>query len=242
MKKAVCIALSALGFLCVAGCSKSPDNVPKDEGTEHVHKYKRTVTRPTWTSAGKYDFVCACGDSYSSDYVYDLGNSSDISQATCGEERTVFFSLSNVHYVDSNMKVCTEYYRVAGVCLYVSKTENEVSPVNLKLSRGASTAASAYSYNAKITFNDYGKWIAPFDLSVSLPQNLNVTTYRYYKITVDKDVVIDEIVFVGEVLEDVNGEGTGVYKVIPAEIFSPEEHLRLDGLLDAQIVPFIARD
>ncbi len=87
------------------------------------------------------------------------------------------------------------------------------------------------------------RWVAPFQ-SV-FEKNNWTTSYRYVRLTaLTHDVLINEVVFVGE--KQVNSEGTGETMVIPAKIYSAtpynnetqeEANLRAEALLDAQYLP-----
>ena len=115
----------------------------------------------------------------------------------------------------------------------------------------SSDTSYAYTYNASY------RWIAPFGVS-AMDETSTYKTLdkeRYYKLVLPRfdgkdqkvNVLVNEIVFVGEVYEGT--EGTGKYVVLPTEIDSrtsvpakdKEEGLaRAEALIDAQTVPSLS--
>ena len=107
---------------------------------------------------------------------------------------------------------------------------------------------------ANYIHNGQYKWIAPFgvsELAADSPYR-SLTSSIYFKLVIpqvgsqyqNSNIMINEIVFVGEVQE--NGNGTGEYVVLPAEIdartYLPYENQsegleHAKALLDAQQLP-----
>lgn len=60
---------------------------PEPTDPSHTHSYTGTVTAPTCTSEGYTTYICACGDSYISDYTAAYGHSyeSYVTAPTCTE-------------------------------------------------------------------------------------------------------------------------------------------------------------
>ena len=103
---------------------------------------------------------------------------------------------------------------------------------------------------------DFGNWIEPFGSKLTTTEYA-VSTYPYFKLTIPKkdgqpsvNVLINEIVFVGEVLTGSGGEGTGEYRVIPASVYSAtllsnestaQAKARASALVDCQYMPTLAQ-
>ena len=200
--------------------------------------------------------------------------------STTNAKEPVTFELKNPSYVKDG-KTVTDYYMVRHVYLNVAAIYNEEDEsAKITLGRGASTTASSFTYESNLgnlkfkestqgekkeryIENAVGNWIEPFDLTVTDDSNLRVATYKYYKLTAATcNLLINEIVFVGEQLLDedgnssVNGEPSGKLKVIPAEIYYAPPMLdgedaekedeatakkRASALIDAQHVPSMAQ-
>ena len=162
---------------------------------------------------------------------------------TDAKEPSVYFQLTNPSYVDESGKTVTDYYRVTNVYLNVAAIYNEeTSTAKITLGRGASTQASAATYEAvlanvgyvppvsdetekeddkkvKVIENAVGNWIEPFEFTPT--SYFNVASYQYYKITASEcNMLINEIIFYGEKLTSASGDGTGKFGVIPAKIYS----------------------
>ena len=190
----------------------------------------------------------------------------------------IIFKLSNITETDEegNWK-STTYLRLKHVyvnvaCLY----SEEGTDVGLRLNRGASStnfpASSSYRFEAKLEnlqpaeLDEGGEstavrdsqfnWVAPFDEALEAAYQtshvyMQVNSYPYYQLTATTDnLLINEIVFVGEVLTEVNGKETGELVVIPAEIYDAKPHnneigeeamKRAGALIDAQNMPNLAQ-
>lgn len=212
------------------------------------------------------------GSVYGSGKAYELR----LKGANDAKDPAVIFELENPSYVNDKGVTVTDYYRVAHVYLNVAAIYNdETEKAKISLSRGASPTASAFHYDAelaniayeqkdtldkdgnvvedKTVMNAVGNWIEPFDLSVTASGNLNVSPYKYYKLSAGTcNMLINEIVFVGEKLTSASGEGTDVFEVIPVKIYSApplvdddetEEtaNRRAAAMLDAQRIPSMAQ-
>lgn len=93
---------------------------------------------------------------------------------------------------------------------------------------------------------DIGNWITPFSEKIR-SGNYSVSTYQYYKLTAPSgNLLVNEIVFVGEILTGSGGEGTGEYCVLPATVYkttplsnesNDQAKARAQALIDSQHMP-----
>ena len=138
-------------------------------------------------------------------------------------EYHVVFELSNPTVTTDAGVVESAKLRLVGVYLdirYVDAPKKEGALVNLDRSSIESGLPQqnyeATLYNQRSTYSGY---VAPFSLG-TIDFNYNVVTYKYYRLTAKThDVYLDEIVFVGEILND-KGEGSGERMIIPAKVIS----------------------
>ncbi|MDE5897178.1 MAG: glycosyltransferase family 39 protein, partial [Clostridia bacterium] len=94
--------------------------------------------------------------------------------------------------------------------------------------------------------SDLGNWITPFSEKIQNGK-YDVDRYYYYRISApEKGVLVNEVVFVGEVLTGSGGEGTGEYRVVPTSVYyatpltdeSREAAIdRAHALIDCQNLP-----
>lgn len=190
------------------------------------------------------------------------------------KEPCVVFKLDNLIKEDGSTE---SYLRLNNVYLNIASIYTaEEAAATLKLTRSSTATGTTYTYTAKVGNLKYveppvtedsedkdkdketpavldavGNWVAPFDLSVTLPSNFNVSTYKYYRLTTKScNILINEVVFVGEKLTKSGGDGTGEYCVIPAEIESAQPLKGEDNetakknagaLLDAQRIPVMTQ-
>ena len=129
---------------------------------------------------------------------------------------------SAVVFMLSNATDPTVYLRLTDVYVFISGTNAaKGESVQIRLDRSPEPNGTTMSYWFGLGDESVGKWIAPFDLSITDPSNLVVASFRYYRLTVETyNVRIDEVVFVGEELTSNGGVGTGQYRVIPVQIYS----------------------
>ncbi|MDE5548586.1 MAG: hypothetical protein K2J30_06285, partial [Clostridia bacterium] len=130
---------------------------------------------------------------------------------------------------------------------YKATIENLVAPAPAEVEEGKEPPVRTAVTDA--VFN----WVTPFHELFTKGNDYNrVRSYEYYKLFVEsRNVLINEIVFVGEVLKDNSStETTGEIVVIPTTIQSatvlnnesPEEaQTRAEAMLDAQFVPSTAQ-
>lgn len=131
---------------------------------------------------------------------------------------------------------------------YKTTIENLVAPAPVEPEEGKEPPARTAVTDA--VFN----WTTPFDELFQKGDSYNrVTSYEYYKLFVEsRNVLINEVVFVGEVLKEnsATAETTGETVVIPATIESAtplntespaEAKERAGALLDAQFIPTTAQ-
>lgn len=188
------------------------------------------------------------------------------------EDPSVVFLIKNITEKDEKGNDSTVYHALRHVYINVGALYSEEGKdVEIRLTRGSSSnptsTSSTYRYTATLENlkpdagrdekttairNSQFNWIAPFDenlakLSVT---NSRVSTYKYMKLTAPThNLVINEVVFVGEKLTGVSGEGTGEYNVLPVEIYSATPHNnqtneeakeKAAALVDAQKMPNMA--
>lgn len=130
---------------------------------------------------------------------------------------------------------------------YKTTIENLVAPAPVEPEEGKEPPARTAVTDA--VFN----WVTPFHELFQKGNDYNrVRSYEYYKLFVEsRNVLVNEVVFVGEVLkENSNTETTGEIVVIPATIESAtplntespaEAKERAGALLDAQYIPGTAQ-
>ncbi|MGN1076908.1 MAG: ArnT family glycosyltransferase, partial [Candidatus Gallimonas sp.] len=129
--------------------------------------------------------------------------------------------------------------RLTQVYLNLGAIYSEEGAVTLTMNRASSATSSSFTSSKSATLADATRcelaegqqdadlfnWIAPFDASAW--SNVNVTSYPYYKLSVSTssssttkkaNVLVNEVVFVGEGYED--GELNGKRYLLPAEIDS----------------------
>ncbi len=129
--------------------------------------------------------------------------------------------------------------RLTQVYLNLGAIYSKEGAVTLTMNRSSSATSSSFTSSKSATLADATRcelaegqkdadlfnWIAPFDASAW--SNVNVTSYPYYKLAVSTNsssttkkanVLINEVVFVGEGYED--GELNGKRYLLPAEIDS----------------------
>lgn len=189
--------------------------------------------------------------------------------AADAKEPNVIFKLSAPKDEDGN----TLTVRLSQVYLNVGTIYSDNAAVTLRMNRASTATSTSFSSSKSVTIADPSRtelpdgavaggdfnWIAPFDTTSW--SGTNLTTYPYYKLAVYAssssskiaNVLISEVVFEGEVYED--GEGTGEYVLIPAEI-SPNSELPYDeskgetqedaynkacALVDSQYIPTLSQ-
>lgn len=195
---------------------------------------------------------------------------------------SVVFKLSDIEEKDEEGKtVKTKYLRIKDVYLNIAvlySEEGEDVVMTLRRAGSSNPTSTSTNYQYKATIENLtapapvepeeGKepeprtavtdavfnWTTPFHELFTKGDSYNrVTSYDYYKLFVtSRNVLINEIVFVGEVLKEnsASSETTGETVVIPATIESatvlnnesPEQAKeRAGALLDAQEIPISAQ-
>ncbi|MBQ8834545.1 MAG: RICIN domain-containing protein, partial [Oscillospiraceae bacterium] len=93
----------------VYSCTRSGCSETKTEAVPpitHIHQYTEAVVAPTCVEKGYTTHTCACGDSYTSDYIDALGHDykSTVTDPTCTEGGYTVHTCSNCNdsYTDSN--------------------------------------------------------------------------------------------------------------------------------------------
>lgn len=172
-----------------------------------------------------------------------------MSKTKDNEDPSVVFLIKNPTEKDKNGKDSTVYCALRRIYLNVGAFYSEEGKdVSVSFAIGSSSTSSNRQYTA--TFENIKpddkrdekttaiedaqfNWISPFDEQLAKVSVLNsrVASYRYVKLTTSKNLVINEVVFVGEVLRIKNSDGTwgqtdssgecsGEYRMLPVEIYS----------------------
>lgn len=211
--------------------------------------------------------------------VKGTGKAYELYASTKGQDNfSVVFKLSDIVEKDENgTETSRKNLRIKDVYVNIAVLYSEEGEdVTMTLRRGGSsnpTSPSAnYQYKTTIenlvppVVQEGGQetertavtdavfnWVTPFHELFTKGNDYNrVRSYEYYKLFVEsRNVLINEIVFVGEVLKDNSStETTGEIVVVPATIQSatvlnnesPEEAKeRAEALLDAQFIPSTAQ-
>ncbi len=166
--------------------------------------------------------------------VYSTGGAYELTQKTSNDEKTpcVVFELSQLEEKDENGKDDTVELNLKNVYLNVGAIYvEEGATAKITLSRGTSSSSTVDSAKKTAILENFGKdqgtsevsgttanalytWIAPF----AVESSGKIKTYPRYKLVVEGgNILINEVVFVGEKL-DADGNGTGETCVIPATI------------------------
>ncbi len=190
------------------------------------------------------------------------------------ENPNVVFRLSNPVSKKADGSTETTYLTLKHVYVNVGTLYGSAGKdVSIRLNRGtssnSSSSSSSYQWTAMLEnltpapveedkkstavkdaqFN----WVAPFDEQIvkNSADGYKVQSYSYYRLTApSNNILVNEIVFVGEKLTSSNGEGTGEFYVIPAQVYSatPYNHetnesakRRAGALIDKQKMPNTAQ-
>lgn len=125
----------------------------------------------------------------------------------------------------------TAYLKLVGVYLNVRKTDGEDGTCDLRLDRCLEQTKEDEPFGTSMSY--YGKadnaaehvgtWYMPFSIEVT--SVLHLETYKFYRLTSERgEIYLDEVVFVGEVLDKQGGTGTGQYALIPVTVHSATPH------------------
>ena len=166
--------------------------------------------------------VCGCKGGI------DLTGSYELHASQEETKYSVLFELSDPKEAIDNAQehfVTTKFTRLKGVYIKFRTFEEGSERISLSLERCVvSDGPATYIYRGEVKANQSNKgvWIEPFDFSKTGPTNLIVETYMFYRISAEGgSCYIDEIVFIGEVLQERGGaEGTGEYIVQPVELLA----------------------
>lgn len=191
-------------------------------------------------------------------------------------ESNVIFKLSNPKDKDGKSIYCSLSHVYLNIAILYSE---EGEDAQIRMNRGASASSfstsSSYQYTAALeNFKPDGErdekttaiencqysWIDPFE--ANLKNVYKLSSRSYYKLTAPThNLLINEIVFVGEVLRTKNADGTfgeiaasgvpsGEFLVLPTEIHSATQHNNQSAedakkaagaLIDSQRMPKISQ-
>ena len=209
--------------------------------------------------------------------VQGVGKSYELlSKDANNNEFAVIFQLNNIEKTKKDKTKETVKLRLREVYLNVAVIYSDLgTDAEIVLNRGSKSQAdggstfstgSSYRYTATLANlrpasveegktstaipDAVGNWIAPFTGKFADSSSYDSdATYRYYKLTATNyNLLINEVVFVGEVLN--GSEGTGEMRVIPATVYkatmlpneTTERAIKRAGvLLDAQRMPNTAQ-
>lgn len=142
---------------------------------------------------------------------------------------SVLFELSNPSPVGSGLSETTAYLRLVNVYLNFRKIESTQGLGKIKIERCVKQENNKEPFGPQFSYrgtvpakgSSYGKWLSPCDFSVTDWTILEIESYKYYRISSEGGrIYVDEIVFVGEILDRKDGKSTptGEYCIVPVKI------------------------
>lgn len=206
------------------------------------------------------------GSFYSAGDAYELKT-----QGSSAEAPTVVFQLRNPTTTDEHGHSTTQYLRLRHIYVNIGAAyieEGETATIRAEIDTAPNNSAVASSRRLDYTFgnfvtdedtegtpedvaeypNIYYSWQ---DMVPSTSSGWAVSSYDYVRLIArDANVLLNEVVFVGEVMESSSSssEGTGEMVVVPATIYSAtpligetdeEAAARAGALLDSQVMPSV---
>ena len=206
------------------------------------------------------------GSFYSAGDAYELKT-----QGSSAEAPTVVFQLRNPTTTDEHGHSTTQYLRLRHIYVNIGAAyieEGETATIRAEIDTAPNNSAVASSRRLDYTFgnfvtdedtegapedaaeypNIYYSWQ---DMVPSTSSGWAVSSYDYVRLIArDANVLLNEVVFVGEVMESSSSssEGTGEMVVVPATIYSAtpligetdeEAAARAGALLDKQVMPSV---
>ena len=206
------------------------------------------------------------GSFYSAGDAYELKT-----QGSSAEAPTVVFQLRNPTTTDEHGHSTTQYLRLRHIYVNIGAAyieEGETATIRAEIDTAPNNSAVASSRRLDYTFgnfvtdedtegtpedaaeypNIYYSWQ---DMVPSTSSGWAVSSYDYVRLIArDANVLLNEVVFVGEVMESSSSssEGTGEMVVVPATIYSAtpligetdeEAAVRAGALLDKQVMPSV---
>lgn len=125
-----------------------------------------------------------------------------------------------------------------GVYVKARKADSDTGKVNVRLERCVAQDNENEPFGATYWFDGVVEnkkshlngWYTPFPADLSEDKgiqagNLHITSYKYWRLRcTGGDLYLDEVVFIGEVLDEKDGKGTGEYSLVPALIHTATPH------------------